>query len=61
MESKHIQKPDMPLYRLRLPKRFKLNAKSIMGIFSLDLSTSLIMMFESKNDKEIAEIEHDIS
>ena len=40
--------------------RYIVDAKSIMGIFSLDLSKSLIQRIDSENDKEITEIEHGI-
>lgn len=40
--------------------RYIVDAKSIMGIFSLDLSKPLILRIDSKNDREITEIEHGI-
>lgn len=40
--------------------RYIVDAKSIMGIFSLDLSKPLILRINSEDDREITEIEHDI-
>lgn len=40
--------------------RYIVDAKSIMGIFSLDLSKPLILRIYSENDREITEIENDI-
>lgn len=40
--------------------RYIVDAKSIMGIFSLDLSKPLILRIDSENDRDITEIEHDI-
>jgi len=41
--------------------RYIVDAKSIMGIFSLNLSKPLILRINYENDKEITEIENDIS
>lgn len=40
--------------------RYIVDAKSIMGIFSLDLSKPLILRIDSENDREITEIENGI-
>lgn len=40
--------------------RYIVDAKSIMGIFSLDLSKPFILRIDSENDREITEIEHGI-
>lgn len=40
--------------------RYIVDAKSIMGIFSVDLSKPLILRIDSENDREITEIEHGI-
>lgn len=40
--------------------KYIVDAKSIMGIFSLDLSKPFILRIDSENDREITEIEHDI-
>lgn len=40
--------------------RYIVDAKSIMGIFSLDLSKPMVLRIDSENDKELTEIKHDI-
>jgi len=40
--------------------RYIVDAKSIMGIFSLDLSKPLVLRIDSENDEELTEIEHGI-
>ncbi len=44
-----------------ISNRYIVDAKSIMGIFSLDLSKSLTLRINSEDYNELTKIEHDIS
>ncbi len=41
-----------------ISERYIVDAKSIMGIFSLDLSKPLILRIDSEDENELTKIEH---